>query len=77
MCSTPAHRPFARLLGCAALLACLAACQAEFPNGSLYNSPIGRAALQQKVDEDVGAMLYGMERAQEGRYWSSRLRRGD
>ena len=47
--------------------------QAEFPDGS----PLGRATLDRQVMEDVGAILHGMQRAEECRNWSSRLRRGD
>ena len=66
-----------RVLGVSAVAASIAGCQAEFPDGSPFNSPLGRANLDQQVTEDVGAIVHGMQRAEEGRYWSSRLRRGD
>lgn len=69
----PTFRCIGCVLGTAFLLG---ACSAEFPQGSPYNSPTGRAALDEQVNRDVGAMLLGMRMAQEGRYWSSRLRRG-
>ena len=65
--------PFRRVLGVSAVAAWIAGCQAEFPDGS----PLGRATLDRQVMEDVGAILHGMQRAEEGRNWSSRLRRGD
>jgi hypothetical protein len=61
-------------LGAAAVVV---GCEAEFPSGSPYESPSGRALLDNRVEQDVGAMLMGMRRAEELRTWTTRLRRGD
>ena len=68
-------RRLAHILGATALAAALlGACQAEFPDGSPYNNPSSRAALEDQVNDDVSAMLRGIQRAQELRDFTERLR---